>query len=127
VDDSFNISLINSAQNLEVSLDQASGGERVAVYLSFIFAAQRVVAELYGGGRGSGFIVLDEPTNYLDEARVRYLADVLREAVSAGGGAQIIVVTHEESLKDAGDVVLRVRKSGANSVIEEEQEEAVAL
>ncbi|MGC8752239.1 MAG: AAA family ATPase [Fervidicoccaceae archaeon] len=126
IDDSFNISLINSLQNFEISLDQASGGERVAVYLSFIFAAQKVISELYGGGGRAGFLVLDEPTNYLDDMRVRYLADVLRDAVSAGGGAQIIVVTHEESLKDAGDVVLRVRKSGAVSLVEEEKEVAIA-
>ncbi|MEM3491238.1 MAG: SbcC/MukB-like Walker B domain-containing protein, partial [Fervidicoccaceae archaeon] len=122
IDDYFNISLINSAQDMEVILDGSSGGEKVAVYLSFIFAAQEVVSELYGGGRRSGFIVLDEPTVNLDETRVRYLADVLREAITVGKGAQIIVVTHDEGLKEAGDTVLRVVKRGRISYVEEENE-----
>jgi len=121
IDESFNISLVNTNEDIEVSLDQASGGEKVALYLSFIFAAQRVVDELYGGYNRAGFIVLDEPTIYLDEQRVRYLADVLRDAISASKGTQIIVVTHEESLKQAGDSVLRVKKRGGTSLVEEER------
>ena len=52
-------------------------------------------------------ILLDEPTNALDEAAVQLIYKIIREEKSRG--ATIIVATHhKEDLKDVCDVILKI-------------------
>jgi len=98
-----------------------SGGEKVAVALSFVIALQRVLQELHGAARGIGFLVLDEPTTYLDSDRKARLVGVLRRFKGGAVVPQLILVTHDEQLKEASDTVFLVKKTreGSRVVLEE--------
>ncbi len=76
--------------------------------LGLRFAVLRLFAEQVG------IVVMDEPTAGLDNRNRGYLAeafDCLRRW-SRSAGYQIIVVTHDEELKDSFDQVLSLPVSG---------------
>lgn len=86
----------------EIGVNMLSGGERVAVAIALRLA----LANLYSSK--VGFVVMDEPTVHLDEQRKKELMNVIlrgKEILS-----QIIVVTHDDELKVAGDLVIEVKK-----------------
>ncbi|BFH72506.1 DNA double-strand break repair ATPase Rad50 [Sulfurisphaera javensis] len=93
-----------------LSINQLSGGERVSIALALRLAlAKSLMNEV-------GFLILDEPTVNLDEYRKRELIDIIRSTVEVV--PQIIVVTHDEELLQAGDYVIKVEKKGDSSKIE---------
>ncbi len=74
--------------NDEIAL---SGGERTALYLSYIMALRRIV------GREEGvapLLILDEPTTHLDADRREDVWDIL-DQLHRKEGIQIVVVTHD--------------------------------
>ncbi len=79
------------------SLGALSGGERVLVALSLIFAMLRV--------RPSPFCVFDEVEAALDEANTRKVAEVLRELATK---TQIIIITHNKATMEACEVLFGV-------------------
>jgi len=93
----------------EIGVNMLSGGERVAVAIALRLA----LANLYSSK--VGFVVMDEPTVHLDEQRKKELMNVIlrgKEILS-----QIIVVTHDDELKVAGDLVIEVKKvNNASSI-----------
>ncbi|MEB2836912.1 MAG: SMC family ATPase [Desulfurococcales archaeon] len=94
----------------QATLQELSGGERVAVALSFIVALSRLHAIR------AGFLVLDEPTAHLDADRKRRLVQVLRSVTGGGTGIpQLVIVTHDEEVARAADEVCRVWRSGGSS------------
>jgi len=86
------------------SVGELSGGEKAAVALSFVIALARLHAIR------AGFLVLDEPTAELDRERRRTLVEILRRLSEAAGIDQLVVVTHDEDVSEAADVVCRVSK-----------------
>ena len=86
-----------------------SGGEKVALALSFVVALARLHSVR------AGFLVLDEPTAELDRHRRQTLIEVLRGLASTAGVPQLIVVTHDEDVAEAADVVCRVEKEAGIS------------
>ncbi len=71
-----------------------SGGQKVALALSFRIAVNSMFAE------NVGLLALDEPTAYLDQQRIRSLAPVFERlrSLSAARGLQCLMVTHEDEL-----------------------------
>jgi len=62
-------------------------------------------------------ILLDEPTNALDEDAVQLIYKIIREEKSRG--ATIIVATHhKEDLKEVGDVILKIAEG---KIVEENE------
>lgn len=62
-------------------------------------------------------ILLDEPTNALDEEAVQLIYKIIREEKSRG--ATIIVATHhKEDLKEVGDVILKIAEG---KIVEENE------
>ncbi len=88
-----------------------SGGERVVVALAMRIALSRVLA-----GNVPEFVVLDEPTVYLDSEKRRALKTVLTN-ISRNALRQVIVVTHDRELVDVADFTIEVRKSGDTSIV----------
>ncbi len=72
-----------------------SGGQRIIVSICFLFA---FLDEL---GSSIGFLLLDEPSNHLDDKRVEELIKVLKELQNV---PQLIVVDHKQDLIDVADV-----------------------
>jgi exonuclease SbcC len=81
-----------------------SGGEKVAVALALRFA----LANLMGKGR-TDFIILDEPTIYLDSDRRKSLVELISRLNRAQEERltplnQIIIITHDEDVFEGSEV-----------------------
>ena len=77
------------------SANRLSGGQQIVASTSFRLAMVETFA------RDLGFLVLDEPSNYLDQDNRHHLQQLLlrlRELASASG-RQILLVTHEASFE----------------------------
>ena len=99
-----------NGQRLHINM--LSGGERVSVAIALRLAiAKSLMNDI-------GFMILDEPTVNLDEYRKRELIDIIKSTTEVL--PQIIVVTHDEELLQAGDYVIRLEKRGDSSKIIEE-------
>ena len=83
---------------------QLSGGERQRVHLA------RVLAQLDGGGEGTGFLLLDEPTSSLDLSHQLLVLDVARRHARAGGG--VLAILHDLNLAAMAADVLVVVETG---------------
>ncbi len=93
-----------------LTLDQLSGGQKVAFALSLRFAmARKFMSTL-------DLLMLDEPTIHLDTERKQELANLLMKL--KGKIPQMIIVTHDPELEVAGDKILRVRKENGVSIVE---------
>ena len=101
-----------SSTGEEASLSSLSGGEKTAVALAFALALGKI------SSINAGFLILDEPTAELDEERRRVLVDVLRSMGRGEAGIpQLVVVTHDEEVKEAADTICTVSKPGGVSVV----------
>ncbi len=99
-------------QGREVDVDFLSGGERIALGLAF-----RLALSLYKVGNME-LLILDEPTPFLDEERRRKLIEIISQHLRKI--PQVIIVSHDEELKDAADYVIRVTQLAGRSRVEVE-------
>ncbi|MEM1997109.1 MAG: AAA family ATPase [Candidatus Bathyarchaeia archaeon] len=115
IDDDYNISVIGPA-GLQ-SIEQISGGERVALAISLRLAIARVLSDRVEA------VIMDEPTIHLDEERRRDLINILSSFFREGGRIipQIIVITHHHEIEDAADIMYSVSKREGVSVVELEK------
>ncbi|MEM0111322.1 MAG: hypothetical protein QXK90_00995, partial [Candidatus Parvarchaeota archaeon] len=72
-----------------------------------------IAAKLGGISRNEIFI-MDEPTSGLDKKDVSSLADSITKIT---GVNQIIIVTHDDNLKNIADNIIRVEKKEGVSVV----------
>ncbi len=101
-----------SSSGEEASLSSLSGGEKTAVALAFALALGKISTV------NAGFLILDEPTAELDEERRRVLVEVLRSMGHGEAGIpQLVVVTHDEEVKEAADTICTVSKPGGVSLV----------
>lgn len=107
----------------KVLSDDLSGGQQILFCIAFRLAVnEQFASEL-------GFLVLDEPTPYVDSDNVAAIADVfenLRGYVRAAG-VQIILVTHERALIPACDAVIDVQAARMKAEATHEQPEPVKV
>ncbi|WP_457741828.1 DNA double-strand break repair ATPase Rad50 [Thermococcus sp.] len=96
----------------EVGTDFLSGGERIALGLAF-----RLALSLYKVDNLE-LLILDEPTPFLDEERRKKLIEIISNQLRKI--PQVIIVSHDEELKDAADYVIRVTNVGGKSRVEVE-------
>lgn len=85
-----------------------SGGEVIALGLAFRLALSMFMIK----GR-IPLLILDEPTPFLDEERRRKLVDITTNYLRKI--PQVIIVSHDEELKDAADRVIFVDYQGGAS------------
>ncbi|KKN73529.1 hypothetical protein LCGC14_0399710 [marine sediment metagenome] len=88
----------------EQSAERLSGGQRVVLGIAFRFAVYQLFAA------DLGFMVLDEPTAFLDDDRVQSVVEVMQSVrrYVHQTGMQLIVVTHEVELVAAFDHTVRL-------------------
>jgi len=87
-----------------MSPQDLSGGEQVALSVAFRLAA----AETFCAG--AGFLVLDEPTVWLDKKKVAHLPRVMERMANLAreSGTQYLVVTHDTSLMESFDQIITI-------------------
>jgi DNA repair protein SbcC/Rad50 len=90
-----------------------SGGERTALALAYRLALGRTVRE--AGRLTLETLILDEPTEGFSQEQTLRMGDLLEEL----GLPQVILVSHERQLEGIADRVVRIRKQGGVSIIEE--------
>lgn len=90
----------------------ASGGERAVVNLALRAGIYRLIAQIRGADRSTlPPFILDEPTTFLDEGHVGQLEEML-ETIKDWDVAQVIVVSHDQSLIHGADHECLVTKDG---------------
>ncbi|MEM2158156.1 MAG: AAA family ATPase [Sulfolobales archaeon] len=89
----------------ELPINNASGGEKVGISIALRLALAELIM-----GRSPTTLILDEPTVYLDDERRRQIFDIIRELSKSL--KQIIVVTHDESVIDIANNIIRVENVG---------------
>ncbi len=112
MDDDYNISVLGPIGTQ--TIDQISGGERVALAIALRLAIARVLSERVET------IIMDEPTTHLDEERRRELVNILNSFFREGSRIfpQMIVITHHTEIEDVADIVYSVKKKEGCSVVE---------
>ena len=95
-----------------VDRSSLSYGERTVVSVALRFALADNVAPLQ-------FLVLDEPTNYLDTRRIREFVEIIdREDLFSTGSGQLLLVTHREEFdRNANNrIQIKVNQDGSRSL-----------
>ncbi|MDW7990189.1 MAG: DNA double-strand break repair ATPase Rad50 [Archaeoglobaceae archaeon] len=88
-----------------------SGGELIALGIAF-----RLALSMFEARGRIPLLILDEPTPFLDEDRRRKLVDITMDYLRKI--PQVIIVSHDEELKDAADKVIFVEYRGGVSFVE---------
>ncbi|ARM75002.1 DNA double-strand break repair ATPase Rad50 [Acidianus manzaensis] len=104
------ITAFNTA-GYDLDIEMLSGGERISIALALRLAIARALLDEIG------FMILDEPTIHLDEERRRELLNIIRSAMSIV--PQIIIVTHDDEVKEISDYIINVYKKGDSSAVKE--------
>lgn len=101
------------------AISSLSGGQSIAISLAYRLALNATV-RAYSPFLRNTVLILDEPTTGFSQELVRRLGEALRLMSSARGqgqeGGQIIVVTHDELLKDIGDCRIMLERDALNHV-----------
>ena len=99
----------------EKDISYLSGGELIALGLAFRLALSSFMI------RGKiPILILDEPTPFLDEERRKKLVDITTNYLRRI--PQVIIVSHDDELKDAADRVISVEYLGGTSKVYVEAE-----
>jgi ATPase involved in DNA repair len=90
-----------------------SGGEKTSVALAYRLALSSV-ASLLGGVGKNEMVIMDEPTSGLDKEDINALTNAITKINDL---RQIIIVTHEENMKNIADNLITIRKEGGESLV----------
>jgi exonuclease SbcC len=97
-------------QGEEKEISFLSGGEMIALALAF-----RLALSMYMIHGKIPLLILDEPTPFLDEERRRKLVEITTSYFRRI--PQVIVVSHDDELKDAADRVINIDFVGGTSMV----------
>ena len=111
IDKNYNV-IINSG-NEESDVRALSGGEKTSVAIAYRLALSSLASILGGIGKNE-LIIMDEPTSGLDKEDINALTNAITKISDL---KQIIIVTHEESMKNIADKVIKLRKTGGISIL----------
>ena len=94
-------------------LQQLSGGERTAVAIALRMAMAKYLLS------SISVMLMDEPTNFLDEERRNDLKEIITYSLRDEGIIpQLIVITHHSELNSAADISYTVEsKNGISQII----------
>ncbi|MEM2176771.1 MAG: DNA double-strand break repair ATPase Rad50 [Archaeoglobaceae archaeon] len=102
------IFVVHQGEERETSF--LSGGELVALGIAF-----RLALSMFEARGRIPLLIMDEPTPFLDEERRRKLVEITMNYLRRI--PQVIVVSHDEELKDAADRVIAVEYRGGVSFV----------
>ena len=103
--DEETLDIVLVSDRMEASIGRLSGGELIATSIALLLALHQVVFK----GK-VGFLILDEPTIFLDEERRKQMIEIFKKFRGGGLIPQLIVVTHHEEVRDAADTVYEVTR-----------------
>ncbi len=109
IDENWNVVTYSSLGELDVGM--LSGGERVSVALALKLALLRVFTNT-----PIQFMILDEPTVYLDTERKKALKEIIIDATRYSV-EQLIIVTHDREIIDVANKAIEVIKKGSISEV----------
>jgi len=111
----FDLGKLSFNKNFEFFIDKfplhlASGSQKVATALAIRLAFLNL--------NKTEFLILDEPTMFLDKKRIEDLMEMIVLAYSKKLVNQIILITHEESFKEIAHNLIKVEKDKEGAKIE---------
>ncbi len=111
IDENFDIKI--SQNSSEQSIDSLSGGEKTALAIALRLSVAEYVLDKIST------IIMDEPTNFLDEDRRNNLKDIIQYSLKGENLIpQLIIITHHSELTSVADISYEVIKNkGTSSVI----------
>lgn len=121
VSDTFNVSLsddftpIVEYQDYEIDYTYLSGGERTAIALAYRLALNQVINSLLSKINTRDLVILDEPTDGFSDQQLDKMRDVLQQL----NVAQLIIVSHEQKIETFVENLVRFKKVGGISRMEE--------
>lgn len=112
LDESFSPIIIQAGVETEYSF--LSGGERTAIALAYRLSLNQTINSLFSKIETRNIVILDEPTDGFSETQI----DKMRDIFSELDISQLIVVSHEQKIESFVQNVIRIKKSGDSSYIE---------
>lgn len=110
IDENFDIKI--SQNSMEQSIDSLSGGEKTALAIALRLSVAEYVLDKIST------IIMDEPTNFLDEDRRNNLKDIIQYSLKGDNIIpQLIMITHHGELTSVGDVSYEVIKENGTSKV----------
>lgn len=109
IDDDYNISVTGPEGVSELSM--VSGGEKVVIALALRLAITQIISS-----NKIESILLDEPTVHLDDNKKGDLVELFSETYIS---PQMLIVTHDIELENAGDNIINVCKTNGISRVEQ--------
>ncbi|MCL4376482.1 AAA family ATPase [Candidatus Parvarchaeota archaeon] len=111
IDNNYNV--VITAGNEKMDARSLSGGEKTSVAIAYRLALSSLASILGGVGKNE-IIIMDEPTSGLDKEDINALTNAITKITDL---KQIIIVTHEDNMKNIADNVIKLKKeSGISSV-----------
>jgi len=107
--ETFDIVIKSGSRKDEI--DAFSGGEKFRISLALRLALSKILSERMGGV--VRFLLLDEVSSSLDAKGLSMFADIVKYL---GNEMKILIITHDDKLKDKFDDVIVVEKTAAGSV-----------
>jgi len=108
IDENFDIKI--SQNSMEQPIDSLSGGEKTALAIALRLSVAEYVLDKIST------IIMDEPTNFLDEDRRNNLKDIIQYSLKGENLIpQLIIITHHSELTSVADISYEVIKSKGNS------------
>ncbi len=98
----------------EMSYDHLSGGEKQSIALAYRLTLNKIINDFIGNVKTKDLLILDEPTDGFSQEQMESIRDVLNNL----NLKQLIIVSHEEVVKDFVDNIIKIEKIGGKSVVE---------
>ncbi|MBR9678966.1 MAG: AAA family ATPase [Nanoarchaeota archaeon] len=118
-EDEYTVDVLNNYEPIaysisgdETLINSLSGGEKTGVALAYRIALSNIAAEIANISQ-SEVLILDEPTTGFDSEDIKILPETLEKIRIK----QIIIVTHENELRNAAHMHYEVEKKNGKSLI----------
>ena len=111
IDNNYNVVITSGNENMDAR--SLSGGEKTSVAIAYRLALSSLASILGGVGKNE-VIIMDEPTSGLDKEDINALTNAITKITDL---KQIIIVTHEDTMKNIADNVIKLKKDAGRSVI----------
>ncbi len=108
IDENFNIKVTQNS--MEQFIESLSGGEKTAMAIALRLSVANYVLDRIST------VIMDEPTNFLDEDRRNNLKDIIQYSLKGENIIpQMIMITHHSELTSVADISYEVIKTGGSS------------
>lgn len=97
----------------ETEFQSLSGGEKTSIAMAYRLALHTAISKMINTINTRGLLLLDEPTDGFSSEQIDSMKDLF-EKISAN---QAIIVSHESKIESVADQVVRIVKTGHESVI----------